>query len=60
MAGIGRSAHTRKARAARAKKLAKLSGKEKGAKFDRGTSFEAAVEIAKRNRRKGKDDGKKA
>lgn len=54
--GIGRAAHTRKARAARARRLAKLSGKEKGANPTRGTSFEAAVEIAKRNKSKTEKD----
>lgn len=55
-----RSTHTRKARDAVAKKLARVRGKEKGANPARGTSFEAAVEIARRAKRKGKDDAKKA
>ena len=56
--GLGREASSRKARAARARKLAKIRGKERGAKTDRGTSFEAAVAIAERARKAKPPKGK--
>lgn len=54
---LGRGQHSRRARAASAKRLGKLRGKERQAKPVDGTSFKTAVEVARRF--KGKKDGGK-